>query len=100
MPLRLSPRVTLQDFSFKTFAFSSAKAVMRLLGEMVATLTGTPNIGLGLFVISTKLLRGGCGTCRWPIAPAMTACGELPDGAHRHSRADGDPQALRHARCL
>ncbi len=59
--LRLNPKVTLEDFSFKTFAFSRAKAVMRLLGEMVATLTGTPNIGLGLFVISTKLLRGGGG---------------------------------------
>jgi hypothetical protein len=59
--LRLNPKVTLQDFSFKTFKFSSAKAVMRLLGEMEATLTGTPKVGLGIFVISTKLLRGGGG---------------------------------------
>ena len=59
--LRLNPTVTLNDFSFKTFRFASAKAVMKLLGQMVATLTGTPKIGLGLFVISTKLLRGGGG---------------------------------------
>jgi hypothetical protein len=59
--LRLKPSVTLDDFSFKTLQFSRARALMRLLGQMVATLTGTPNIGLGVFVISTKLLRGGGG---------------------------------------
>jgi hypothetical protein len=49
-------------------------------------------------------LRNGAPFKNWPlpaslspIAPAMTACGELPDGAHRHSRADVDAQALRHA---
>src|ERR1700730_12443702 len=36
-------------------------------------------------------MRCGCDTCQSPIAPAMTACGELPDGAHRHSRAHVDP---------
>jgi hypothetical protein len=59
--VRLSPKVTLDDFSFKTFKFSRAKAVMKLLGELSATLTGTPNIGLGVFIISTKLLRAGGG---------------------------------------
>src|SRR5437667_339002 len=34
---------------------------------------------------------------RSPIAPAMTACGERPNGTHGHSRADVDAQALRHA---
>lgn len=65
--LRLNPKVTLEDFSFKTFNFARARAVMKLLGQMAATLTGTPNIGLGLFVISTKLLRGG-GGIEVPIA--------------------------------
>ncbi len=38
-----------------------------------------------------------CDICQSPIALAMTACGELPDGAQRHSRSDVDAQALRHA---
>src|SRR5436305_10239762 len=42
-------------------------------------------------------MRCGCNICQSPIAPAMTACGELPDGAYRHSRADVDAQALRYA---
>src|SRR5260370_41609369 len=42
-------------------------------------------------------MRCGCATCQSPIAPVMTACGELPDGAHRHSRAHVDAQALRYA---
>src|SRR5437868_7070116 len=42
-------------------------------------------------------MRCGCSTCQSPIAPAMTACGELRDGAYRHPRAHGKAQALRHA---
>src|SRR5881398_2000497 len=42
-------------------------------------------------------MRCGCSTCQSPIAPAMTACGELRDGAYRHSRAHGEAEALRHA---
>lgn len=34
---------------------------MRFAGKMEADLTGTPKIGLGVFVISTALLRGGGG---------------------------------------
>src|SRR5689334_24264266 len=28
-------------------------------------------------------MRCGCSTCQSPIAPAMTACGELRDGAYQ-----------------
>ncbi|WP_266182068.1 DUF4157 domain-containing protein [Dyella humicola] len=59
--LRLRPAVTLEDFSFKTFEFARARARMQFLGELAATLTATPNVGLGVFIISTKLLRGGGG---------------------------------------
>lgn len=59
--LRLRPKVTLEDFSFKTFKFARARALMKFLGELAATLTATPNIGLGVYIISTKLLRGGGG---------------------------------------
>src|SRR5438477_3481416 len=45
-------------------------------------------------------MRCACSICQSPIAPAMTACGELRDGAYRHPRAHGEAQALRHASCL
>jgi hypothetical protein len=38
--------------------------------------------------------KPGVKRCPPPIAPAMTACGKLRDGAHRHSRAHVDAQAL------
>src|ERR1700738_3499452 len=41
--------------------------------------------------------RCSCDMSQPPIAPDTTACGELPDGTHRHSRAHVDTQALRYA---
>ncbi len=59
--LRVKPTIWLVGFSFKTLNFTSATGVMNLLGKLEATLQGTPRIGLGVFVISTALLRGGGG---------------------------------------
>lgn len=59
--LRLAPTISLEGFSLETFEFEQARAEVELRGELVAALTSTPRIGLGLFALSPSLLRGGGG---------------------------------------
>ncbi len=57
--LRLQPTISLEGFSLETFEFERAAAEVVLRGELVAALTATPRVGLGLFALSPSLLRGG-----------------------------------------
>jgi Domain of unknown function (DUF4157) len=59
--LRLQPTISLEGFSLETFEFERAAAEIELRGELVASLTATPRVGLGLFALSPSLLRGGGG---------------------------------------
>ncbi|HRC56962.1 MAG TPA: hypothetical protein PKU97_13610, partial [Kofleriaceae bacterium] len=59
--LRLQPTISLEGFSLETFEYERAAAEVELRGELVAALTATPRVGLGLFALSPSLLRGGGG---------------------------------------
>lgn len=74
--LRLQPTVTLEGFSLSTFEYTQAQAEIELRGELVAQLTATPRIGLGLFALSPSLLRGGGGV----LIPIVGEARLLPSG--------------------
>jgi hypothetical protein len=84
--LSVATSVKLEGLDIETFEFALAIASVKLSGALVAILEGTPGLGLGLFVISTRLLRGG-GGIKVPIAAraAVTPEGTIvikyrPDG--------------------
>ena len=64
--LRLSPTIFVRGLSFNDFSFRDVRARMKFLGHMSASLEAAPNVGLGIFVISASLLRGG-GGIRVPV---------------------------------
>jgi hypothetical protein len=74
--LRLQPTISLEGFSLETFEFERAAAEIELRGELVASLTATPRVGLGLFALSPSLLRGGGGV----TIPIVGAARLLPTG--------------------
>jgi hypothetical protein len=59
--LGITPVVSLQGLKWDTFEFELAVATVTLDGKLIAELKGTPSVGLGLFILSPKLLRGGGG---------------------------------------
>lgn len=75
--LRIKPSVALKGFSLQTFEFESAEAKVVLLGLMIARLIGTPKVGLGLYALSPKLLRGGGGI----KVPVIAEAKLVPAGA-------------------
>lgn len=78
LQLTLSPSVTLEGLALDDFSFTKAAATVGLGGEIVATLQGTPNIGLGLYAIHPKLLRGGGGIAVPIVAEArLTPSGNV-----------------------
>ncbi|HVV82005.1 MAG TPA: DUF4157 domain-containing protein [Kofleriaceae bacterium] len=70
--LAITPTVELQGLSLDDFSFQLAVATVKLEGLLEATLVGTPGVGLGLFVLSPTLLRGG-GGIKVPIAARAAA---------------------------
>jgi hypothetical protein len=62
----LEPTLFVRGLSFDDFSFRDVRARMKLLGKATAGLEAAPNIGLGIFVISASLLRGG-GGIRVPV---------------------------------
>ena len=62
----LQPTLFVRGLSFDDFSFRDIRARMKLFGKATATLEAAPNIGLGIFVISASLLRGG-GGIRVPV---------------------------------
>ena len=63
----LEPTLFVRGLSFDDFSFRDVRGRMKLLGKVTAGLEAAPNIGLGIFVISASLLRGG-GGIRVPVA--------------------------------
>jgi Domain of unknown function (DUF4157) len=59
--LKIRPTVELEGLDLETFEFKRVRAIIELIGQMLASLGAYPSVGLGVFVISTKLLRGGGG---------------------------------------
>jgi hypothetical protein len=64
--LGLKPKLDFVDFSLKTGEFKEIKAQLELLGQLYAELTGTPKLGIGVFVLDPSLLSGG-GGLKMPI---------------------------------
>jgi hypothetical protein len=65
--LKVATAIELQALNIETFEFALAIARVKLTGALEAILEATPGVGLGLFVISTSLLRGGGGV-KVPVA--------------------------------
>jgi len=59
--LKMRPTIALDEISLDTFDYESISATINLIGALVASLTGTPKAGLGIFVLSPDLLSGGGG---------------------------------------
>jgi len=59
--LGVTPQIKLEGLKIDDFSFTLAVATVRLDGMLVAGLVGKPGIGLGLFALHPKLLRGGGG---------------------------------------
>ena len=78
--LSLHPKLI--DFSLDKFTFKEVRAQMDLGGELWASLTPTPKIGLGGYLIDPLVLRGG-GGIRVPIsakARLTSASGGVKNG--------------------
>lgn len=69
--LTLKPTITLNNFVLDTLAFDSIEAQLALSALITAALTLEPKIGLGLYVASPSLLRGG-GGLKIPITASAT----------------------------
>ena len=68
--LRMKPTVELDEMSLETFDYKSISATIQLLGALVASLTGSPKAGVGIFILSPDLLSGG-GGIKVPITGKM-----------------------------
>jgi Domain of unknown function (DUF4157) len=68
--LKMKPTISLEKMSLDTFDYESVNAQIELIGSLIAQLTGTPKVGLGIFVLSPDLLSGGGGV-KVPITGKM-----------------------------
>lgn len=66
----LTPTVWLKGLDLSTFAYDEISAQLVIDGKLAAELKVAPYLGLGLFIISTKLLRGG-GGIKIPISARL-----------------------------
>ena len=86
LKLDIEPSVELKDLSLEDFSFSEAIAQLKTGGEISAALTATPSIGVGIFVLSPMLLKGGGGikvpiTAKASVDPSATfKVSYKPDG--------------------
>jgi hypothetical protein len=84
--LGLKPKLKLEGLSLDTWEYTKIAAELELLGALIAKLTATPKVGLGLFAIHPSLLRGGGGiqvpiTGEAKISPKGTlSVGYTPSG--------------------
>lgn len=72
----VKPKISLDELNLKTFDYERAIARMTLGGALTATLTASPQVGIGLFLLHTALLRGGGGI----KIPVKAKAELLPEG--------------------
>ncbi len=86
MNLSVTPTIELEGFDLNTFDYESVVATMVLAGLLMAKLIGTPKLGVGLYALDPKLLRGGGGI----QVPIEAIAKVVPSGTFKVSyRPDG-----------
>jgi hypothetical protein len=92
LDLWVQPGAKVEGFSLDSFQFKSISATMTVGGGITATLTLEPFLGLGLFVLSPSVLRGG-GGLKIPINGRASVDPSATVGAKYAPKDAADPQS-------